>query len=449
MINKLFLSALLVIAFSINVFAEIKPVKYVFLFIGDGMSIPQRMTTEQYLKLSNKEGLAINKLKNQAITHTSSANSFITDSAASGTAIACGEKTKNGAIGVNTKQKNIESIAYVAQKAGKKVGIITSVPINHATPAAFYAHNVSRSNYYDIALDMIDSKFDYFGGGVVLKFDDKKSKKYNGNIYELAKKAGYDVYAGVTEEQLDNIKPSDKKVIALSVSSIPNAIDAKNELRLADFVEKGIEILDNPKGFFIMAEGGKIDWHCHANDASAAIKETMDFDNAVKVALEFAEKHPDDTLIVVTGDHETGGLTLGFEGTGYTSHIDRLGKQKYSNEIFAQKVKNILKKNPNATLKDYEELLEDAFSLKLEGNKKDPMVITKKEAEKLEKVAKDAKLFVRAVCHCFAGKAGVAWTSNAHTALPVLTTATGKGAENFSGSIDNTDIAKILKKTVK
>ena len=126
---------------------ELKPVKYVFLFIGDGMSIPQRMMTEEYLRLCGEGGLKINAFPNNAVTYTRSNDSFITDSAASGTAIACGTKTDNGKIGVDTKGNKLESIASVAKKSGKKVGLITSVTINHATPAAFYAHNSSRGNY--------------------------------------------------------------------------------------------------------------------------------------------------------------------------------------------------------------------------------------------------------------------------------------------------------------
>ncbi|MBR7106470.1 MAG: alkaline phosphatase, partial [Opitutales bacterium] len=177
-IKKLLLALLIVATATFTAFAEMKPVKYVFLFIGDGMSIPQRMMAERYMQLSGQGGLAINAMKNQAITYTNSASSFITDSAASGTAIACGEKTRNGTIGLNAKGEKIESIAYVAQKAGKKVGIITSVTINHATPASFYGHNQSRSNYYNLGLDMIESGFDYFAGGGVNKNDDKKNKEY-------------------------------------------------------------------------------------------------------------------------------------------------------------------------------------------------------------------------------------------------------------------------------
>ncbi len=465
---KLFKLISAVAAFAIatsSAFADIKPVKYVFLFIGDGMSIPQRMMTEQYLKLSGGDGLVINSFPNQAITYTYSANSFITDSAASGTAIACGEKTNNGTIGLNAKNEKIESIAYAAKKAGKKVGIITSVTINHATPTAFYAHNRSRSNYYDIALEMMDSGFDYFAGGGAAKSDDKKSKNYKGDVYELAKKAGYNVHVEISREDFDKLSSKSGKIMAFGEKeALPYAIDAKKgSLRLADFVRKGIEVLDNPKGFFIMAEGGKIDWMCHANDAATVIKEVIDFDNAVRVAYEFAKKHPKDTLIVTTGDHETGGLTLGFAGTGYTSFIERLGMQKCSQDVFKSKYvaglnKKLKAEGKKTTFEDVKPLLTECFSLKFDDDPKDPMFVSAEDQEKLKK-AFDADhapkkkgekpAFMRAVSHCFDNKAGVAWTSGAHTALPVNTTAVGKCAEEFNGAIDNTDISKKLKQAVR
>ena len=140
-------------------------VKYVFLFIGDGMSVPQRMMTEEFSREVNGGGLYINSMPFQAITTTRAFDSFITDSAASGTAIACGTKTRNGRLGVDADGKKLVSVAEVARDSGKKVGIITSVTLNHATPAAFYAHNDNRGNAYEIALDMLESGFDFFGGG--------------------------------------------------------------------------------------------------------------------------------------------------------------------------------------------------------------------------------------------------------------------------------------------
>ena len=195
--------------------------KYVFLFIGDGMSIPQRMVTEQFSKLTRGKGLAINNLQCQGVTTTSSADSFITDSAASGTAIACGEKTNNGRIGMDAEgTRRLESSAEVAKAAGKKVGMVTSVTINHATPASFYAHNVSRVNYYQIGLDLIASGFDYFGGGGVAHNNKTDDPMYKGDIYDLAAEAGYIVARNRAE--FEAITPgAGKKVLA---SGAPNEL---------------------------------------------------------------------------------------------------------------------------------------------------------------------------------------------------------------------------------
>ncbi len=450
---------------AINLFAkDYKDVKYVFLFIGDGMSLPQRMVTDEFLKTQKFPQLAINKMSYQAPTTTRSANSFITDSAASGTAIACGEKVPNKYIGVNAKNKKLVSVADVAKKEGYKVGIITSVTLNHATPAAFYGHSQSRSDYYKLGLQLIETDFDFFGGGTVAKRDDKKSPLYKGNILKLAKEKGYTLAIG--REQIQLLEKGDGKVIALPKEndSLPYFIDAPDSIRISHLLKKAIELLDNEKGFFIMTEGGKIDWMCHANDAATTIKEVIDMDNAVKVALEFAKKHPKETLIVITGDHETGGLTLGFAGTGYSSHIYLLANQKCSQGVFEENVKKMLKANPNATFDDAKELITKYFGLIFDSpDKKNRMVVTSAEEKQLRsaferelkprqkkssgKEAYEAEKnpLTIATLRIFNNKAGIAWTSNAHTALPVITSAEGVNAEAFSGMLDNTDIAKKLK----
>lgn len=436
---------------------SIKPVKYVFLFIGDGMSIPQRMMADEFQRLSGKGGLSINSMPDSAFTYTRSNNSFITDSAASGTAIACGAKTDNGKIGVSPENKKLESIAKVAKQSGKSVGIITSVTINHATPAAFYAHNSSRGNYYEIALDMLESNFDFFGGGGVEASNDKKSKSYKGDIYELAKESGYKVILRDTSA-FNALKNGDKKVMAFGEKgALEYAIDSKSGLRIKDFLAKAIELLEsNPQGFFIMTEGGKIDWMCHANDAATVIKETIDFDKAVDVALAFAKKHPSETLIVVTGDHETGGLTLGFAGTGYSSHINLLANQKYSRDKLEQKFRSLKKKNPDLDFEGAKDFISENLGLKFDDNAKDILSLKKSELEELQNsfeknVVKKDKIgnFILALTKCLDNKSAIAWTSGAHTALPVCTSAYGVQSFLFSGTIDNTDISKILKETVK
>ena len=144
--------------------AEIQPVKYVFLFIGDGMSFPQKQMAEQFVQKTESRGLLLNNaFPYRATTSTYAANAFITESGAAATAIATGVRTNNNMISVAPNGDPLETIAEVAQKSGRKVGIISSVTINHATPAAFYAHNVSRGNMYEIGLDLVASGFDYFG----------------------------------------------------------------------------------------------------------------------------------------------------------------------------------------------------------------------------------------------------------------------------------------------
>ena len=441
-------------------FSNLKPVKYVFLFIGDGMSLPQRMAAEEFSKKTGKRKLFINSMPYQAVTTTSSANSFVTDSAASGTAIACGEKTKNGVIGMASDcKRKLESIAKVAKKSGRKVGIITSVTINHATPSAFYANNVSRGNYYNIALDLVNSDFDYFGGGGADRPDDKKNKDYQGNIYALAAKAGYTVAHGT--KQILAIPADAKKVFAAGApNTLPYAIDRKDTLPLSAFVADAIKRLDNEKGFFIMTEGGKIDYAGHNNDAGTNIYETIDFDNAVKVAYNFAQKHPDDTLIVVTGDHETGGFTLGFAGTAFTSAIENIKYQKCSNGVFNSKIAALGTKD-KVTFEDAKALITENFGLIFPESKNitdKRMILTQPEINRLQKAFniqfpngkyKKGSTLMGETVRIFTGKCALAWTTGSHTALPVLTTAWGKHAEIFNNFIDNTDIAKRLKIIVR
>lgn len=432
-----------------------KPVKYVFLFIGDGMSIPQRMTAEELARINTGKGLAINSMPHQALTTTRSANSFITDSAASGTAIACGSKTNNGMIGMDPKGGRLKSVAEVARDSGRKVGILTSVTLNHATPAAFYGHNRSRGNYYDLGLDLVESGFDFFGGGGIAECDDKKAKSYKGDIYEIAEGRGYTVVRK-DMKAIAALKPGCGKVIATGADgALMYNLDAPDSPRIADFTKKAIELLDNERGFFIMVEGGKIDWMCHANDAATVMAEVADFDNAVKVALEFARKNPRDTLVVVTGDHETGGLTMGFAGTAYNSYIDRLNAQKRSREAFNSASKKLAGGGKDIEFEDVIPLLSESFGFVFDEDSESPLALSEAERGELEKafgrwkkdVSKGALSL--AAAKILNNKAGLAWTSDAHTALPVETSAQGAGAEVFSGTIDNTDIAKILKELVR
>ncbi|MBN1332779.1 MAG: alkaline phosphatase [Synergistales bacterium] len=437
--------------------------RYVFLMIGDGMALPQRNAAEIYMAASQGQDLKpgivklnMSKLPAQGMCTTYSTNSLITDSAAAGTALATGSKTKSGVIAMNAAgEKDLPTIAEMAKAAGMKVGIISTVDIDHATPACFYAHQPTRKNYYEISMEIASSGFDYFAGGDVQK--PTGSRKDQPSSIEAIEKAGY---KRVTDRaSFLALKAGDGRIMAVNPvldgsKAMPYDMDrTESEITVAEFTQKGIELLDNPRGFFMMVEGGKIDWACHANDAVASIRDTIAFDEAVGVAMSFYNEHPEETLIVVTGDHETGGMTIGFAGTQYDTFFDKLSGQKISYEAFdkvlAEYKKSVDPKNARledimpkiqkffslGELKDYElKQLEDSFAQSMMGK---------------EERASDDQTYLLyggyepltiSITHILNQKAGLAWTSYAHTGVPVPVSAIGVGADNFNGYYDNTDV---------
>ena len=318
-----------------------KKPKYVFMFIGDGMSYPQFQAASDYLGAvadqDNDDILDGNKPLNfmnfpvagSAVTYDST--SFCPDSASTATSLSTGHKTYSGTINMDeTMTVKYETIAEKLHDKGYDIGVVSSVNLNHATPAAFYCHQPSRSNYYAIGEEMVASDFDYFAGGALLDPQGKEGDQES--IYYKAEKAGYKVVK--TQAEAEKVSAKDEKVVIIGEKladsdSISYENDrASGEWALADYVSKGIEVLsDNDKGFFMMVEGGKIDWACHANDAGSTINDTIALADAVEEAVAFAKKHPDDTLILVTGDHETGGLTIGYAGTDYDTYLTNLSNQ--------------------------------------------------------------------------------------------------------------------------
>ena len=458
--------------------------KYVFLFIGDGMSYPQMQSTADYLgaltdedywqaapSLDDNQGAILDgpeylnfmnfSAAGSAVTYDS--NSFCPDSASTATSIATGHKTYSGTIGVDeTATVEYETIAeqLKAQK-GWEIGIISSVTINHATPAAFYAHQASRNDYYEIGLDLIDSNFDYFAGAGFSKPTGSDGNQTS--LYDLVAQAGYKV--AMTKAETEAITAADEKVFIVDEhvggdSAIPYELDRTEEmLSLADYVEKGIEVLDNDNGFFMMCEGGKIDWACHANDAASSIHETMALADAVDVAIDFAKEHPTETLILVTGDHETGGMTIGYAGTDYDTYLDLLESQKISYDQFDRQYVASYKENKtsfDAVMADVTKL----FGLKLEGEEGDKLVLTDYEVEKLKGAYEKSingtttsqyeqeetvlygtyEPLTVTLTHIINNKAGINFSSYSHTGLPVAVLAEGVGSDVFNGYYDNTDI---------
>ncbi len=465
--------------------AEVTTPKYVFLFIGDGMSYPQIQSTADYLgaladedywqaepSLDDNEGAILDgpsylnfmnfEAAGSAVTYDS--NSFCPDSASTATSLSTGHKTYSGTINMDeTGTVAYETISEkLHEQKGYAIGIITSVNLNHATPAAFYAHQASRNNYYEIGLELIASDFEYFAGGGLLKPDGSDGDQEN--LYDLAEEAGYTV--ADTKAEAEAVTADTGKVILIDEDladsdSMAYEIDRTEDMwSLADYVEKGIEVLSaDEDGFFMMCEGGKIDWACHANDAASSIHDTMALADAVQVAIDFAAEHPDETLIIVTGDHETGGLTIGFAGTDYDTYLDLLENQtisfaKYDSDYVASYKEN------NTSFEDVLKDIETLFGLKAEGEEGDKLVLTEYELAQLQAAYEKSINGTAAseyeqeeyvlygtyeplsvtITHIINNKSGISFTSYSHTGLPVAVLAHGVNAEVFNGYYDNTEI---------
>ena len=466
--------------------------KYIFLFIGDGMSYPQIQITADYLGaleqdpsseiLSGHKDLTMMTFPVAGSATTFDSTSFCPDSASTATSISTGHKTYSGSINVDeTGTVEYETIAEkLKNQLGYKVGILSTVNLNHATPAAFYAHQVSRSSYYDISLELIESGFDYFAGGGLLKTTGKDGDQEDS--YALAEAAGYKVIK--TQAEAEALTAEDGKAIVIAetlADSDAMSYDndrAEDEWALADYVEKGIEVLDNETGFFMMVEGGKIDWACHANDAGSTIADTIALDNAIAEAVEFYNEHPEETLILVTGDHETGGLTIGFAGTDYDTFLTNISNQKISYAKFDSDYVAAYKENGtdfDTVMADVTELFgltvpsEDQAETEATMDSKDQhpesedtgsLEMTQYEYDKLkaayettmartgeEEIGQEEYVLYGSyepltvtITHILNNKSGVNFASYAHTGLPVAVFAQGNGQELFEGYYDNTDI---------
>lgn len=371
----------------------------------------------------------------------------------------------------------LETIAEKLKRQNDyKIGIVTTVNINHATPGAFYAHQPSRSNYYEIALEAAQSGFDFFAGESLLEAEGGVDSPQL-SAYTNVENAGYQLIT--TLEDLEGLNETNGKYMVVGdlfsqVENLAYAIDAtENQWQLKDYVELGINVLDNENGFFMMAEGGKIDWACHANDAATMVGEVVAFSEAVEVAINFYEKHPKETLILVTGDHETGGLSIGYAGTDYSTYLENLTYQSisYSNfnsyvseykknqtgfEIvledirclfglvsneYAQRFQNDSERmeyiNPKLILTEYEYgILEEAYKRTLAEPVKEKQAMSQEEYL----LYGTYEPLVVTLTHILNNKSGLNFSSYAHTGLPAPVFALGNGQELFSGYYDNTDV---------
>lgn len=380
-----------------------KKAKYVFYFIGDGMGFSHISLTEGYKatkagKVGN-DPLCFTQFPVMGMATSYSANKYITCSSAAGTALATGSKTNNGMLGTAPDSSNLTAISYKIHNAGFPVGITTSVTIDHATPGSFYANSTARSDYYSISTQLPESGFEFFGGGGFYGAQDKRNQEKS--LYDIAAESGYEFAFGLEDYKAKKASGVEKLILfqedeAKRNNDLPYVYErVEGDLELPQVVQAAVDFLNNEKGFFLMVEGGKIDWAAHSNDLAGTVFEMLDFDQAISVAYEFYKQHPDETLIVVTADHETGGVTLGRK-KGYVYDLSVIDKSAAV----------------NAEGSDVSNYMQD--------------------------ISRDSLSVV----------AQIGWTTTSHTGGAVPVFAVGAGSEMFAGRQDNTDIPKKICKAM-
>ncbi len=454
--------------------------KYVFVFIGDGMGSVQIEAAQYYLsfeenpsaKTITPEELSFTSWSNIGMVSTNNVNGSTTDSAAAVTAMASGNKTLSGAInykvakniiGIKQLTTPAKLITEYVKEAGIKVGVITSVSLNHATPAGFYAKAKSRDDYYNIGAQAFTGTIlDFLGGGSLLAMNPTNQT----GLQELAADNGWKIVN--SKEDILAINASDRKVYTMNPDIAENSamayeIDRERRvsngediLSLADMVSTGIRVLDNKEGFFLMIEGGKIDWACHANDAAASIHDTLALSDAVQVALDFASHHLNETLIVVTADHETGGMTFGTDNSVVPAHIGNLVNQAVSFEVFSDIVADM--RANGTTFEDALTIIESDYGLTTKPRYDLSLSAAElefiKTAFTISMTPRDERILsdiqevlyggyeplVIAVTQILDHKAGVYFSTYGHTGQLIPVYAWGANSDFFNGTFDNTDI---------
>lgn len=435
--------------------------KYVFYFIGDGMGLGHVMAAQTYNRvvLGNEEPLLMMRFPVSSWAMTYSASGPITDSAAAGTALATGHKTLNGMVGVTPDTVAVESVTAQLHRAGYGVGILTTVAPDDATPSAFYAHQPSRKMKYEIGLDYAASGYEFLAGSRL--YGDKKDGMET-DLYKvfadsnIAVVRGIDGLAEVTSDRIILLNKDEFRSgnVGYTIDSVSGT------LTLPEMTRAAIAHLQrvSPGGFFMMSEAGNIDYAGHSNDGATVVKEIINFNEAIAVAYDFYLSHPDETLIVVTADHDTGGMAIGFPASGYSGWVKNVEYQRISKDCFGDFCKGIMDTRSIFTWDDMKELLSDklGFWSKIDiPDEVERMLQEKFDITFKQQVGKDQKTlyndfneFTVAVFRIMDNATGIDWTTTGHSGNPVPVFAVGVGADEFKTVNNNIDIpAKIRKIT--
>ncbi|MBC8321025.1 MAG: alkaline phosphatase [Bacteroidetes bacterium] len=279
----------------------------IILLIGDGMGLSQLSAAFYYGNGKSN----FDRFKEIGFINTSSIKHKITDSSAGGTAFSCGEKTYNGAVGVNSDSVSIPNIVEILSEKNYNTGVISTSSVTHATPACFYAHVVNRGMQDEIAEQLVESDIDFFAGGGTSYFSNRKDS------ISLIKKLIDNDYVINPENDLVTTEADSKYGFLLASDGMPTMLEGRGDF-LLEYTKLALNYFSQkPENFFLMVEGSQIDWAGHDNNADYLIAELLDFDSTVGVALDFAEKNQN-TLVIVLADHETGGFTLAPDGSDYS-----------------------------------------------------------------------------------------------------------------------------------
>lgn len=441
--------------------AAAKAPKYIFYYIGDGMGMGPVMAAQNYNRniLGNDKPLNMMQFPVVGWSQTWSANSDITDSAAAGTALSTGSKTKNSMLGMNADTVAVTSVAKILFDEGYGVAVATSVAPDDATPGAFYTHVPNRGMLYEIGCDMAASGYQFVAGaGLRGTMTDGKPN----DLLDRFAAEGVQIVRG--PEGIDAI--SSDRVLVLnpeggSDHNIGYTIDSiAGALTLPMIARAALTQLErtSPDKFFMMIEGGNIDHALHGNDGGAAIKEILNFDQALGVAFDFYRQHPDETLIIVTADHDTGGMAIVKErgGKGGLANIDY---QKVSKEEFSNFCKAMLKTRNIFTWDDMKEYLSENLGFFTH------IPVSEKAEARLKKLFDDTfelrntadqktlyanfNAFAVEVFNMFNDASGLAFTTTSHSGNVVPVFAVGCGADALKGFNNNTDIPVAILKAVR
>jgi len=423
---------------------EMQSPKNIIMVIADGMG-PAYTTSYRYfnddpLTEHIEETVFDRLLVGSASTYPARVSGVVTDSAAGATALATGFKTYNGAIALDVNKNSVETVLEFAKKQGKKTGVVVTSQINHATPASYLAHNVSRENYNEIADSYLDNGINadvYLGGGW------KYFIRGDRNLVEEFKASGFQYIDNYNS--LSKLQEKTPVIGLFADKGLPSALDDSNNYRLSTMTKSAIKQLENNEGYFLLVEASQIDWAGHSNDIATAMAEMSDLAKTM-VYLEHYVKQNPDTLVILTADHSTGGLTIGANGK-YEWNPEILRTMKSSPRAIAKKIsEKTITQNLLTKLLKFKVTEKEVKQIQLAKNMAIEKLSTYKNLDTQEK-SKTKKPMMSQIIESSIKKiidvrTNTGWTSGGHTAIDVPVHSLGNSSAVFEGKIDNTDIAK-------